>query len=88
MITNQQEKIFLDLLRIVGDLVHIEISYRNIAKSNKTFGLYIELFGSNSVCWPLINGIKKSIDYSNKYTDNIRSVYNNVVEVIKNIDYM
>lgn len=85
MLKNRQEDIFLDLLNISADLIAIEAKFIEFAKRHHTFGLYLDAFGKGSVCSKLITGIKKSIDYSNKNSDKISSVYHNVKEGIKNL---
>lgn len=86
MLKNRQEDIFLDLLNIVAYLISIEAKYINLTKKSNTFILYKDAFGNGSVCYKLLVGIKKSIEYSNKNTNKIESIYYNVKEDIKNLD--
>lgn len=88
MLKNRQEDIFLDLLNIVADLIAIEARYIEFTKRHHTFGLYQDAFGNESVCYKLIVGIERSIEYSNKNTDKITGVYNNILEGIRNLDFI
>lgn len=85
MLKNRQEDIFLDLLNIIADLIAIEAKYIEYTKKHHTFGLYRDAFGKDSVCFKLITGIKKSIDYSSKNSDKICSIYHNITEGIRNL---
>ncbi len=64
MQTNQQHELFIDLCRIIRELIGLEDKYILIAEENQTKSLLKETFGDKRMCFYLMKGIKSSMEYS------------------------
>lgn len=64
MQSQQQNELFIDLCRMLQQLIDVEKKYILDARNNRTEDLVTEFFGERMMCSYLIEGIKNSMDYS------------------------
>ncbi len=83
MQTNQQHEIFIDLCRILDELIILEETYLTSACKNNTYYLLTQKFGSNMMCSYLIKGLEKSMEYSGLI--NHKDVYKHYSDIISKI---
>lgn len=75
----QQNLIFIELLEYTDYLSETEDDVLSMVKLLKTQGLYKQAFGDIPISQTILNGIKKSLDYSGYSQDEVISVkYKNV----------
>lgn len=83
MQTHQQKELFIDLCRIVSNLVELENKYIESARNNLTIDMINELFGEHMMCFYLMEGIRKSMEYSGLIQDgDVSNAVHNIYEHI------
>lgn len=64
LMEDQQDELFIDSCRIVSSLIILEETYIEDARKNQTVCLLTEALGTEMMCSYLMQGIKKSMEYS------------------------
>ena len=89
MRTGKQEMIFVDLLRMLLELINEEENYVRYAIDHGTLPQYLNAFGNVVIGKILLSGIDNSIIYScNGWRDDINEMRKNVIEGITHIEKM
>lgn len=78
---HQQDQIFIDLCRILCELINLEEQYLQNARKHHTMYAFKQTLGSKMVCVHLMSGIEKSMDYSGlKRQAEVNEEYQKVME--------
>lgn len=64
LMEDQQDELFIDSCRILSSLITLEETYIEDARKNQTVCLLTEALGPEMMCSYLMQGIKKSMEYS------------------------
>lgn len=64
MQTNQQLEIFKDLCRMLCELIKKEQEFIDAAKKNDMISILHKSFGGKMICFYLLEGVRRSMDYS------------------------